>query len=151
MQNIFGNMKPYSQKKLTDSCCIFNYRVSRSWNTSENAFGIYIHRFRCLASKLLLDPDKSSLIALVCCGLHNLLISWSGQSDALPGFLDEVQSSGDIIEGEWRQNQSTQNICSLEPERCNHSINATAIREEFREYFEGEGRVSWQWKHIHRI
>ena len=66
-------MKPYSQKNLSDSRRIFNYRINRAGRTSENAFGILSNRFCVLSARIHLKPEIASKVAMTCCLLHNLL------------------------------------------------------------------------------
>ena len=52
-------MKPYPQKGITDRKRIFNYRLSRFRRVSENAFGIWVSRFRLFLSRCSLTPENT--------------------------------------------------------------------------------------------
>lgn len=63
-------MKPYPGHKPGSSTSerIFNYRARR---IIENVFGIMSSKFRILLKPIVLAPDKTELIVLVCIYLHN--------------------------------------------------------------------------------
>jgi len=67
-------MKPYIRKNLTNrEQLIFNYRLSRNRRIVENAFSIMASRFRILLTTINLSPEKTRIITLACCHLHNYL------------------------------------------------------------------------------
>ncbi len=124
-------MKPYSLKSLTPLQRIFNYRLSRARNKSENAFGIIAQRFRVLGKPIHLTPEKASLITLSICCLHNFLMS---DCTARTCYEDV---------------DTIQNVSNMQPlarqgsNRCSHD--ATKIRDEFCKYFNSaNGAVAWQ-------
>lgn len=51
-------IKPYSQRNLTYERRIYNYRLSRTRNVVENAFGIMSSRFRVLRTDINISPEK---------------------------------------------------------------------------------------------
>ena len=55
-------MKPFSQSKLTDRNRVFNYRLSRMRQLSENAFGIWVSRFAYSLPPLPLILTQSQLL-----------------------------------------------------------------------------------------
>ena len=65
--------KPYPQTNLNDRKRMFNYRLSRMRQISENAFGIWDSRFRVLTTAMALSPDKAVTITLAPVALHNML------------------------------------------------------------------------------
>ena len=56
-------MKPYAIRNLDDRKRIFNYRSSRIWRVTENAFGILVYRFLVFTSKTLY-LEKAAAITL---------------------------------------------------------------------------------------
>ena len=90
--------KPYSQKNLSDSRRILNYRLSRARRTSENAFGILSNRFRVLSSRIDLKPEIAIKVAMTCCLLHNLLRVRSEDTHTPQGFADEISEDGNVTE-----------------------------------------------------
>lgn len=128
-------LKPYSLKNLTPAQRIFNYRLSRARNKSENAIGIIAQRFRILEKPIHLDPEKASLITLTICCLHNFLMT-GRMSRACYEDIDLTQNvptpSG--MQPITRQGSNRS------------SLDATNVREEFCKYFNSaNGAVSWQW------
>ena len=137
-------MKPFPQKGLTATRRIFNYRLSRARNTSENAFGILVQRFRVLITRLDLAVKNSEKIVLCACLLHNILCTHSSSSYAPQGFADEVNIDGEINQGEWRKTGDP--LVPLEPTKAkNAKISAKKIREMFSDYFQTNGSVPWQY------
>lgn len=53
---------------------MFNYRLSRTRRTVENAFGIMANRFRVFLSTIPFSVEKVELITYACCILHNFLL-----------------------------------------------------------------------------
>ena len=64
-------------------------------------------------------------------------------------MTDEEDSNGNLIPAPWRSDISDDPSSWLDYNpSCsnNYSQEARLIREEFKEYFNLEGAVSWQWK-----
>ena len=87
-------MKPYSQKNLSHSRRIFNYRFSRARRTSENAFGILSNQFLVLSTRIHLKPEIASKVVMTCCLLYNLLGVCSKDTYTPQGFADEIREDG---------------------------------------------------------
>ena len=66
-------MKPYPRTNLTLRKRVYNYRLSRFRRCSENAFGIWVNRFRVFTAKIHLSPEKATAITLASLLLHNML------------------------------------------------------------------------------
>ena len=142
-------MKPYAQKGLTDGKRIFNYRLSRARRTTENAFGILVQTFRAFLSTISLDPGIVELMVLASCVLHNILRDLSRDSYTPTYFVDLVDEQGDIIEGQWRHD-NTSHVLSLERDKPKKApYQAEDVRDHFKEYFQTTGSVQWQYKHIY--
>ena len=139
-------MKPYVQKGLTDEKRVYNYRLSRFSRISENAFGIWINRFRLFATRASLTPEKAETVVMASLALHNMLHTKSSESYTPGGFIDQEGESGEVLPGNWRQDSAAPNMVDLQihpPHRKN--ISAENIRTKFLEHFNGPGQVPWQW------
>ena len=141
-------MKPYLQRNLTVEKRIFNYRLSRKRRISENGFGILANRWRIFRRSLALGPEKVKTATVT---LHNWQRSRSsvGKIDLPVGLVDQETKSGEIIEGNWRNDEvSSGTWLSLSNDNYgNRSSNvAKAIRDEFTDYFNMDGAISWQWR-----
>ena len=139
-------MKPYAQKGLTDEKRVYNYRLSRFRRISENAFGIWINRFRLFATRASLTPEKAETVVMASLALHNMLRTKSSESYTPGGFIDQEDESGEVLPGNWRQDSAAPNMVDLQihpPHRKN--ISAENIRTKFLEHFNGPGQVPWQW------
>lgn len=116
---------------MTKEQRIFNYRLSRARRVVENAFGILANRFRVLINLISLKPGKARIITLACCILHNFLNLETGHA-SLSKHPEEIDPQYKFVYGLSRQNYGRPR---------NEALN---IREEFKEYFNGCGRVPWQ-------
>lgn len=133
-------LKPFPQKELTHERRIFNYRLARARNVSENAFGLVNNRFRVLNTSINMSPKKVSYIVLAICSLHNFLIKISS-SYVSPSTFD----NGNIneIPREWRA--ETNRLVNLQPCRPRNVCSAAVQnRNNYMVYFNNDGKVSWQ-------
>ena len=94
-------LKPYSRRAMTHKERVMNYRTSRARRVVENGFGILAHRWRCLLTTLLLEPDRVIRVVLGCLTLHNWL------RKRRPGLqdlnLDHEDEDGNVVPGAWRE------------------------------------------------
>lgn len=143
-------MKPYPLKNLTLEKRIFNYRLSRKRRISENGFGILANRWRVFRKPIALSPIKVRTITHAALILHNWQRSRTsvGKVDLPNGLVDQETENEAIIEGAWRKESPSNTWFSISNDAYgNRSTNvAKAIREEFTDYFNMEGAISWQWK-----
>ncbi|XP_063852072.1 putative nuclease HARBI1 [Scylla paramamosain] len=139
-------MKPFSYRSQDTRERIFSYRLSRARRTVENAFGILANRFRVFHSPIDLPPSKIEYIVLACTSLHNFLIRDHVRHYTPEGSLDvEDLSVGQIIPGTWRQ---TPELPGTQRVICNDMADGKSVREQFMDYFNGVGSVSWQHLYI---
>ena len=133
-------MKPYPQTGLTAEQRVFNYRLSRMRRISENAFGLIVNRWRVFRAPINLNPGKVTKITLAALTLHNYLLSEINHTSESHDNSGENAHKGEVVSGgsSW---------LDFSP-RCsnNHTVEAKAIREEFKGFFNNEGAVPWQWK-----
>ena len=135
-------MKPFPKKSLSDAERI----LSRFRRISENAFGIWINRFRLFASKATLKPDKVEIVVLASLVLQNMLPTVSRAS-----YTSRVcRRQG------WRRYDHTRLMArgigamqQFPPSTRNKSrrnkLTAEKARNSFMDYFMGLGQVPWQW------
>ncbi|GBM45706.1 hypothetical protein AVEN_14149-1 [Araneus ventricosus] len=123
-------MKPYAQKLLNTEKRIFNYRLSRARRIVENAFGILANRFRIFHTSINIALPKIEIVVLTCCVLHNYL---------------RKNSPGYVTEEEMNEPNFETTLTALSPDdHRNASNSAKLVRENFSDYFNGEGEVYWQ-------
>jgi len=139
-------MKPYPQQNLTVDRRIYNYRHSRARRISENLFGILANRWRIFFTTINLEPKYVENLVLSTLALHNMLIKNPAYRSG--NLADSTLENGDVREGEWRDNVTTDTFHPLQIPRSGHNASATAkvVRDEFKDYFMNEGAVEWQWK-----
>lgn len=141
-------MKPFPGRSLNAAQRIYNYRLSRARRVVENAFGILSARFRVLLKAINLDANKAKRITLACCALHNFLIEKS-PGYAGGGMPDRYACDGEFIPGEWRRFAQVEESGTEDMPSQYMPPTATAIREEFKEYFTSiDGELPWQYKFI---
>ena len=51
---------------------------------------------------MCLNPEKASTITLATLVLHNMLCQISHESYSPEGFIDTENENGDVVNGEWR-------------------------------------------------
>lgn len=137
-------LRPYPEKNLNYERRIFNYRLSRARNVSENAFGLVSSRFRILHTSINMNPEKVKCILLAISALHNCL-SKRSSTYVTPSTYDKDNTSAvaNAIQGEWRKEAN--NLENLQQSRTKN-INTDAVRNRnnYMAYFNNNGRVPWQ-------
>ncbi|CAK1583533.1 unnamed protein product [Parnassius mnemosyne] len=129
-------MKPFGKNVLTTERREYNYGLSRARRVIENVFGIMTRRFRIFNTAINLSIQRIDLVVLTCCILHNFLRrSGSNYSDYELFAIDDS-----TVE----ENIPVQGIIPLNVINGNISNDAKFVREEYVQYFNGEGAVSWQ-------
>ena len=142
-------MKPFPQQGLSGEKRIYNYRPSRGRRISENLFGIVANRWRVFFTTINLEPKYIEDIVLTALVLHNMLLKspHSNKCYRPSSFVDTVLEDGEIVEGEWRENQESLDPLQVPHTGHNASLSAKSVRETFMDYFVNEGAVEWQWIH----
>lgn len=124
---------------------IFDYRLSRARRLSENVFGILAARFGVFQSAMRLKPDAATTVTLACLALHNFLAEKRDYQFAPPTMHDrEHPITHEQLPGDWR---STAQNCytSLTAQVGNrNAADARWVRDELKEWVNGEGKVPWQ-------
>lgn len=125
-------MRPYSREAAQgdEEKKIYNYRLSRARNVSENSFGILVRKFRLFEHRISLSHEHCNTVILAACCLHNYLRNdnchWT-ESDL---NLDISKVGG------------LQNLNRI---GGNSSNEALKVRDEFKKYFNSPvGSVQWQ-------
>lgn len=109
---------------------VYNFRHSHARRVSENAFGIMCSYFRIFFTPIHCSMDHINNIVMACCILHNLL-------------RDEAKVfNPDAVE------MPTQNFQPLAPHTRRYTEERYAIRDAFKDYFNGVGATAWQNAHI---
>lgn len=130
-------LKPFSQRELNYERRIFNYRLSRARRIIENVFGILVARFRIFHTEINLNVDTIQQVVLCCCTLHNFL-RIRRTNHYMPPENDEEHYEN--IRGPTAHGF----LDNLQRTAGNITADAKAVRQQFLEYFNGEGAVEWQ-------
>ena len=129
---------PSSARRLNEAERIFNYRLSRSRNTVENAFGILTNTWRIYQSPFECRVQLCDKLILATVVLHNYKYILESPTETNPA-LGEEQT----------------NPASTNARRCCNQFNKRSsrdVRNSFMEYFmSDEGRVEWQKRVVNRV
>lgn len=136
-------MTPYQGDNLSENEKVFNYRLSHARSTIDNAFGLFVSRFRIFEKPLPFTADKIEKIVKTCCALHNWLRIT--KSPIQVATLDEEDSdTGFIMVGSWRE-LLTEGLAEIPKSVKDCSTeDACKIRDNYADYFIGEEALSWQ-------
>ena len=147
-------MKPFPSQNLPLEERVFNYRLSRARRIIENTFGVAASRFRIFRRPIIANVEKVTLITKAVVALHNFLMasnSSNGYSYCPTNFIDQDSPSG-LAVGGWRNDEN--DIMGLQPigriGSNNYSRDAASVRQGFKEYFNSDGAVEWQWELVNR-
>lgn len=136
-------MKPFPFKCITHEKRVFNYRLSRARRVVENAFGILAARFRVLRRPLNVNIDNVDHIVLACCALHNYLRRKSPRYITGQSVDRENINTLSFHKGDWQV--TTDGLLPLQHMSANQrNAEGNNIRNNFMNYFNSEGSVSFQ-------
>ena len=136
-------LKRYSQSGFTPIKRIFSYRLSRMRSVTKSAFGILTNCFRVFTTRMCLDSKKATIITLATLVLRNMLCNISYESYTPEGYINMETESGDIIEGEWREENIGASVLQSLPNsnRRKATKHAQHIRDAFANHFWGPGQI----------
>ena len=147
-------MKPFPSQNLPLEERVFNYRLSRARRIIENTFGVAASRFRIFRRPIIANVEKVTLITKAVVALHNFLMasnSSNGYTYCPTNFIDQ-DSPSDLAVWGWRNYEN--DIMGLQPigriGSNNYSRDAASVRQGFKEYFNSDGAVEWQWELVNR-
>lgn len=136
-------LKPYSQRDLSYSIRIFNYRLSRARNVSKNVFRLIPARFRILHVPIhMIYPENISYVVLAICALHNFVRKRDTSYSTSTSFDQENMATREIRLGDWRKN--TVDMINLGSCRKIATTAAKANRGNYTNYFSSDGKVDLQ-------
>ena len=147
-------MKPFPFRNQPETVRVLNYRLSRARRIVENAFGILANVFRVFRKPILVGPDKTEVIVLAACALHNFLLANKDSMNiyAPTGTFDEDDTDTDVtIPGDWRiEGMPANNLMAAKRLGSNrYGEEAKQIRAEFKDVFvTPQGEVPWQYRYM---
>lgn len=109
---------------------VYNFRHSHARRVSENGFGILSSTFRIFFTPIHCSIDHINNIIMASCIFHNLL-----------------RDEGPALHAEGNE-MPTQNFRPLAPNTRRYTEESYAIRDAFKDYFNGVGATKWQDAHI---
>ncbi|CAN7989616.1 unnamed protein product [Ixodes pacificus] len=148
-------MRPNPKRFITsDAERIYNYRLSRGRRVIENAFGILTSRWRILRRRFKATDENVNRYVLASVALHNFLMTLNEEKNRYcpPAFVDTESWNGNLIQGEWRKEKGTVPIFSSVSRLGSNKRSKISeqVREYFKDYIMGHGKVEWQLDYIHR-
>jgi len=142
-------LRPYPGKGgLTHEKSIYNYRLSRARRTIENTFGILVSQWRILKKPIDATIKNTMQIvqAIIC--IHNWLRKQDvDKNEYISADMIDCDEPNGFIPGNWRKEMDS-NHALRDLGNCgtnNSSRAAMNIRNEFCDYFNGEGAIPWQY------
>lgn len=132
-------MKSYARRTALDdrSKLTYNYRHSHARRVSENAFGIMGSIFRIFSTPIHSSMHHINNIIMDSCILYNLMRNESIDTQQ----MHQMQPNG-------METKTTENFLPLAVHNTRSFNDAYQVRDEFKEYFNGVGRTTWQDQHI---
>lgn len=119
-----------AQAKADFEKSVFNYRLSRSRRVSENAFGLLSQIFRVFYTPIAIKPETcDSLITATCC-LHNLIRDGFEETNTQIGHQELINMHS--------------NMQPLARFGGYGNVEGFEIRDAFKCFFNGEGKVNLQ-------
>ena len=112
---------------------------------SENAFGIWVNRFRIFVTRMPLTPGKAAIIVLASLCLHNMRRELSRNSYTPDGYTDMEKENGTVHLGTWWEND---NLVDFVVGHNKPTQSAQKIRDALADHFLGPGALPWQWEII---
>ena len=104
----------------------------------ENSFGILAARWRIFLTSIIADLELTKKIVEAGVILHNFLMTQQDWNNITPDLIRD----NEIVPGNWRNDGE---MTPFNQEGSNNFTHEAAdIRNEFMQYFEGEGAVPWQ-------
>lgn len=123
---------PKDQSNNDKQKTIYNYRHSRARRTSENTFGIMASYFRVFHVPIMLQEDTIDHLVTSACILHNIMRTEKILTPQQKNWDDMVRLPKD-------------NLVAITPGGNGRPPKTAAeVRENFKNYFNGPGAVSWQ-------
>ena len=127
-------MKPFPGKNLSHEQDVYNYRLSRSRRTIENAFGVLSARWRIFRRPIRANVDTVKHIVKATVALHNYLLLTENAGYIPTGFVDCYSGTGELISGKWREEVNNDDPALLALNRqgsANYGFSAKETRERF--------------------
>jgi len=136
-------LKPYNVKQWTRERNIFNYRPSRARRIIENVFGILVARFGIFKTHINIQLNNIKDVVMASCALHNFLRRTSPDTYTPSECFDTEDPQNGTVTARLRSNPS--NMATMKKgNNRNHQLTGKEVRSLFVEYFNNEGKVSWQ-------
>ncbi|XP_009303385.1 uncharacterized protein [Danio rerio] len=127
-------LRPYPGRQLLPEMKVFNCRLSRARQVSENCFSNLSQRFRFFQRRLQVSPAVADSAVKAAC----ILCNYVSPSEQNIQDLQEDDGSGCVVIEPLRQ---------MGGYRASHE--AQSVRNTYKKYFNSPaGQVDWQYEHV---
>jgi hypothetical protein len=109
----------------------------------KNVFGILTSRFGIFQKQITLSPEKTNVIVLACCYMHNFLKN-SSSGYATSGVFHMQQTTSDTLQSDTWGEAKNDFVLPLKINNAASTNNAKQIRDTYCCYFNNEGKLEWQ-------
>lgn len=133
-------MRPYPRNNLDIRKKVFNYRLSRARRSIECAFGILAARWRIYGKPIIASVSTVRKIIQATIVLHNYIICTEKDLD-----VTQIQYSNFTTQD---RAVISNGLKDLSRDRSSNPAEAKKIREDFANFFNGIGALSWQWDKV---
>lgn len=133
-------MRPYPRNNLDIRKKVFNYRLSRARRSIECAFGILAARWRIYGKPIIASVSTVRKIIQATIVLHNYIICTEKDLD-----VTQIQYSNFTTQD---RAVISNGLKDLSRDRSSNPVEAKKIREDFANFFNGIGALSWQWDKV---
>lgn len=126
-------MRPYPKDQIQgdQSKKVYNYRHSRARRVVEQSFGILAQKFEIYQKRIKFQPNQLENLILSTVCLHNYILD------------DEVQVLS-------TRNERARNLRDLDNTHDQDQLEPITVRDNFKQYFNSDGAVSWQLHVVNR-
>ncbi|XP_051170182.1 uncharacterized protein LOC127287352 [Leptopilina boulardi] len=142
-ENSLHCLTPYKGAKsgnLSIDQNVYNYRLSRARRVIENAFVILVAKWRIFRTPILIYIEVIKLIVLATICLHNFIIR---EEKKLPENLQKYCSANSAGQLGSLEDTALQPLVIPQTKTDQQNL-ARTIKNHFKEYFIGPGKVPWQ-------
>lgn len=134
-------LRPFASRTPPYDERIFNYRLARARRVFDNTFNVLTNRFQCFHRPIALDSDRVDSIILAACTLHNFLLHNCQNYIDLMSLDYEDTENGAVVHGTRIESAALLDLTLTTTSTTN--IGKT-VREEYKKFFNGAGKVPFQ-------
>lgn len=133
-------MRPYPRNNLDIRKKVYNYRLSRARRSVECTFGILAARWRIYGKPIIASVPTGRKIIQATTVLHNFIMSTEKDLNITQTQYSKLTEQDRVVISEGMRD--------LPRNRSSNMFEVKKIREDFADFFNGIGALSWQWDKV---